>query len=183
MSVSGESVRIPGSPRKMVLVVFGSVAFVLAGLWLAGAFGSPPTSPRYGPGAAFVAGTLAIAFFGLCAVIASVALVRQLRGGGGLVFDADGFTDRSSVVAAGRVAWSEVSGLHVWSYGRTRTLCVDVHDAGAVLARQKQPRRTLMERNIRLVGTPVTISPVNLAGDFEELCRTFERFSGLQVTA
>lgn len=179
MTLSGDSIEIAASPRKLLMVLLGALVFVLLGLWLLGVFGPPPVPRWRSRLVADVAGAASVGFFGLIAVIALFQLATPDRRG--LWVDSLGFTDRSSVVAAGRVAWTDVVGLRVWQYQRTRTLCVYVRDPGPVLAAQPRLRRWLMTRSIKMLGTPVTITTTGLACDFDELCRAFEQHSGLHA--
>jgi len=62
----------PAPARKSGLGTFGSLAlslaFIVGGLWMAGAFGLPPASMRYTVGFVRVIGWAATGFFGFCFV-------------------------------------------------------------------------------------------------------------------
>ena len=53
---------------RICLRFLGAIGFVAGGMWMVGAFGEVPSSPRYSGGSAVFIGWLSIVFFGLCAV-------------------------------------------------------------------------------------------------------------------
>ncbi len=116
-------------------------------------------------------GLLSIAFFGATLGYGVRLLVR---GGPGLVLDENGFDDRSSGVAVGFVPWSDVRELAVLSISGQTFLAVRVHDPRAYAARGGRLARAAHRANIRMCGTPITISANQLAVSFDDLVRMFE---------
>lgn len=123
--------------------------------------------------AAFV-GVVGSLTFGL---FTAVGMRLALRSGMGLVIDADGFTDSSSFLAAGRVPWDEVTAWHIHEMQGQQNLCVVVADDQAVLDRMGRVARLFSRGNVKLVGTPVCIGLNNLAGTPQEILDSFEELS------
>ena len=70
------------SRRRLALLALGAVTFVAAGLWMGGAFGSPPDSRRYSEPAMFAIGWFGVVLFGACGLVAGKKLFEngeQLR--------------------------------------------------------------------------------------------------------
>src|SRR5262245_2521899 len=115
-------VAIPLSKRKIILLCLGSCAFVAAAAWmLSTAKQQSALDATLMTGVAW-AGML---FFGLCGAYALFKLFDQRAG---LIIDADGIIDNSSAVAAGRIVWSDVTGVRVCeTYGQA-FLVIEVSD-------------------------------------------------------
>jgi hypothetical protein len=94
-----------------------------------------------------IAGTLGVVFFGLCLVGFVILEGRRMLGRPVLVIDDEGYLDRSSLVAPGRVAWSEVSRVRIESVTGQRFLAVEPKDPEAIMARATRMRRWLMRLN------------------------------------
>jgi len=119
-------------------------------------------------------GLLTFAGFG----IGWIALL--LRSGPGLVVDDDGFDDRSSAAAVGRVPWADVTSLSRRSIGGTALLVVKVREPEAYLTRLGLLARLAASANLRWLGSPVVVASVPLKTDFAGLSRLlsegFERY-------
>ncbi len=156
--------EIARSRVKLVLLLTGSVGFSVVVLWLlSGRVGLPPIVA--------VACYVAVPF---CGVVAVIALRQMFDASPGLVVDAEGIIDDSSGVPAGRVFWSEMTGLRVVRIRRTRLLAIDVIDPQRFIAGASGMRRWAMAANARLYGTPVFISTVALRIRFDELVAILE---------
>ncbi|MEV0949483.1 STM3941 family protein [Promicromonospora sp. NPDC050249] len=123
-----------------------------------------------------VIGGVGTAFFGFATVVGWLTLLR--KPGAGLVVDADGFTDTSSGIAAGRTTWDQVTGWHLQHVQRQVNLCVMVQDPDSVLARMGPIKRLMSRGNVKLVGTPVCIGLTNLRGGPEPVLAAFEEYHG-----
>jgi hypothetical protein len=169
--------------RRVQLVV---IAFLLCPLMTGGAvvLGLLAVDPS------ILSGFLpqSILFRALCASISIVGSLvfglftvawiwLALRSDMGLVIDADGFTDSSSFIAAGRVRWDEVTGWHIYEVLGQRSLCVAVTDVQTVLDRMGPVARLLSRGNVELVGTPVCIGLNNLSGTPQEILGSFGELS------
>jgi len=96
-------------------------------------------------------------------------IVLVLRTGPGLVVDDTGFSDHSSVVAVGRVLWSDVTSVTERSVRGTSFVVVEVREPYAYLARLGGLARLAATANRRLVGSPVTVASVGLKTSFPSL--------------
>jgi hypothetical protein len=152
-------VVIERSRLKISLALAGVVLFLVAGWFLI----------RSGDPTGVLIGWVGIVVFGLFGV-AGVAMM--LRRGPGLVVDDEGFTDSSSVLAMGRVPWSDVVNVWEWKATSTTNIVVTVRDPEAYLARLRGPARWAARANVGMVGSPVALASTGLrisSGDLLEL--------------
>lgn len=96
--------------------------------------------------------------------------VRQLlRPGPALVVDDDGFDDRSSATAVGRVPWTDVARVTTWTMSGTTCVAVHVRNPDEHLARLGWFSRRAGRANVGLVGTPVVLAAGGMQRDTESL--------------
>jgi hypothetical protein len=102
--------------------------------------------------------------------VAGVAMM--LRRGPGFVVDDEGFTDASSMVAMGRVPWSDVVNVWKWKASTTTNIVVTVRDPEVYLTRLRGPAKWAAHANLGMVGSPVALASTGLRisrGDLFEL--------------
>ena len=105
------------APFRILFIVLGAIGFVLLGAWIAGLFGPPPR-----PGQQW-AGWLAIAFFGLCAVVSARRLFEHQDL---IVVDRNGLYWRRWSQAT--IPWSAIEWIEPRTVRRNRFLCIHLKD-------------------------------------------------------
>lgn len=110
-------------------------------------------------------GVVSLLFFGPATVYLLYQAVTER--GPALVLSDRGFTDNSSALRAGFVAWDEVESVGAYPMGVT----IRLRDPRAVLARQPAWRRALMKVNSKIASGDIFISVVSLPLQPEELLR------------
>ncbi|MFF7993962.1 STM3941 family protein [Kitasatospora xanthocidica] len=139
------------SPLRMVLVLIGSVAFVVLGAVL---LTGDDASVK-----AVVAGGLAVPFFGLCA---AVCVSRLVRGRPELVLDPAGLEH----VQLGRIAWSEIAAVRIRAVtvrGATQPMIeLLLADPAGYLARAPRIVRATAAANRSMGFGPANISTTTL---------------------
>lgn len=150
------NVVVERSRKKMMWAILGCLALVLASAVIA----------TQGPPLAIVIGVVGLVTF-LGFGVTWVVLSR--RKGPGLVVDDEGFDDRSSAVAVGRVPWSDVRGLSEWTASGSSSVVVHVADPDVYLVRLPWLARRLARVNVAMAGSPVTIASTGLDIDHERL--------------
>src|SRR5579863_3435306 len=118
------------------------------------------------------AGLLGLVFFG---PITLALLVRAGRNHPVLILDADGFTDRSTLIAAGPVPWPDVSRIDERPFMNRVFVAVTLADPAAFRARQPPWRRLVIRLNRRLVRGDVFIPDNVLPMPPAELVKTMRR--------
>jgi hypothetical protein len=161
------SVEIPLSKKKLLLMLFGSIAFVAAGIW----FVTHPQIKLLGnkpnPVLAYAIGFAAIAFFGFCAFCLAKKIFDAKPG---LVINAEGITDNCSGFSFGLMPWVDIEDIYVMEVGRQKLIMVLVNNPDDYINRQTNPlMKKLAAMNYRSYKTPVSITANTLQYNFDEL--------------
>lgn len=126
-----------------------------------------------------VIGLLGLAFF---APVTLVFLVRAMQNRPVLVLDADGFTDRGSIISAGYVPWQEVERIEERPVRKRVFVAVTVNDRAAFRARQSAWHRLLFRLNgpmaagdILIPDSVLPMSPAALVKTMRQLHRAAQR--------
>src|SRR6516164_9557180 len=95
-------VVVPLSKGRIILLLLGAVAFVVASIWM---WSIADAQTRFNPLTMKAAAIAGVSFFGMCAIYSSYKLFDTRPG---LIIDEQGIEDHSSAVAAGRIPWEDV---------------------------------------------------------------------------
>jgi hypothetical protein len=175
MPAAPEPIAIPYSRAKVGLLLLGTAVFVVAGIaFLAISVTLLQTPGNVADAAILVVMALVdLAFFGGGAPNV-FALFFDRRPG--LVFDRKGLTDRTTRVGVGFVPWSEVIGGRVIRVRSSRFLMVAVSDPQEYRQRGGWVRGFFSAANLRVYGTPISLSTGTLAMGFGEMVAAFHSF-------
>lgn len=167
------------SRTKLVLLILGACAFVVAGVWLLSLDAAEIRSGRgfrfffNDPTVVYGAGVASILFFGACGLY---GLRKMFDKKPGLVLNSDGIVDNASGVAAGFIPWSEVTGSGVVEIQKQKMLVIGVRDPQKYIDRGGALRRAMNKANSGMTGSPVAIPSVTLKINFSELVSLFNRY-------
>lgn len=155
-------IEIPLSKKKLILMLIGSIGFVMAGLWFVinpSLFGNPTL--------VFVTGVASISFFGLCAIYITRKLPDNRPG---LIIDKLGLTDNSSGVSGGQILWSDIENISVIEIHRQKLIMLQVKNPQDYIDKQTSGlKRKMMQMNFSMYGTPLSITSNALQIKFDEL--------------
>lgn len=154
------------SKKRLILMVLGSAVFVAGSAWLlviADRFNSPLLVR--------VVGILGMLFFGICLVSFIKAMCDKKVVIG---IDSRGITDNSSGTSVGLIEWGDITGFGRASVASNKFLVIHVSDPQKYLARLNNPFvRNAAESNMKMIGSPITISSQILTCKLEELESAF----------
>ncbi|MFD0793548.1 STM3941 family protein [Mucilaginibacter litoreus] len=156
-------IEIPLRKTRLILALTGAALLVLLGIWLV-------NKPGTHQSASLLISIAEYADIIIFALIGLYILNKILEAGPGLMIDADGITDNSSVFAVGFVPWEDVTGINKKQLSSGEIIVVMVTDINGYIRRQPNAlaRRTASTNN-RSCGSPVVIAAKALIYDFEEL--------------
>lgn len=157
-------IEIPLSKTKIVLLIVGSLLFVVAGFWIF--FYAADQQTRYAPLLAKIAGAAAIVFFATTGII---GLTKLFDGKAGLVIDEKGITDNSSGVSAGLIEWRDITGIRTEQIMANKFLLIDTAQPNKYIERANRVKGRIMQSNLKLYGTPLAIASTALKFNFKEL--------------
>jgi len=159
------SIEIALSKKKILLLWFGSLVFVVAGCW----FLFDPPTVRLHPAFIRIVGAASILFFGAAAIAYTRAFFQKKTG---LTINGEGITDRSSAVSAGLVPWDDISKIEVFSINNQKFLAIHVKTPLRYIERQKNLlKRQAMSVNYKMYETPIQITANPLKIKFDDLER------------
>ncbi|OWY25480.1 hypothetical protein C7N43_36870 [Sphingobacteriales bacterium UPWRP_1] len=158
------TIEIPLSKSKIALRAGGSVLFVLLGYYLF-------TTLSAGQSAAWAAfvkgvGAAAMLFFTITALYGVKKLFDKNIG---LTIDAQGITDNTHASSIGLIKWQDITDIKTAQIMSNRFLLIYTQNPHAILEKYSGIRRKLMEQNMKMYGTPVTITADTLQYPFDEL--------------
>lgn len=173
MPLTEDTLVIERSQGKMLLMVGALALFGALSLWLLlldeAAIrtlrpGSNPTWVHSIGGAGVVLSALGLIY----------GVVKLFDRRPGLVLSPQGITDHSSAVAAGLIPWSDVTGFSIFQVHRTRLMIILVRNPEDYARRGGALKRAVHRTNIRMVGSPLSISSNVLKIDFDRLHQQLE---------
>ncbi len=158
-----DTIKIPISKRKMLLLIGGAMLLIAASIFL---LIVPEASQRYNPLVIKSVSIAGIAFFGLCLVWA----IRQFFDKqAGLIIDAEGIIDATSAIGVGRIRWDEIEAFEIAEISSTKLLLIFVKNPEQLMAGQRGIKRKMMDMNMSMCGTPFAIATTSLQCTFDEL--------------
>ena len=162
-----KEIKIPYSKWKSILVIVGSLGFVVLGiLTLLDENGFTSVMYRSETFNKTVA-VLGILFFGTIAL----ALPWKLRSNRfGFEINEHGIVDHSNLSSVGLVEWEDIKGIRTGSFKKTSWLLVDTYNPQKYLDKAESGfKKWQLNSNVKAYGTPVYITSTVLSVKFTEL--------------
>lgn len=157
-------IEIPLSKTKILLLVGGSVLFVVASLFLIFVLADQQT--KLNPMLIKVIGVVGMLFFGATGITAAKKLFDNKMG---MIIDENGITDNSSGVSIGLIKWADITSIKTEQVSSTKFLLIKVSNPDFYLSQAKGLKRKMMEANNKMYGTPVSMTSNGLKCTFDEL--------------
>ncbi len=161
--------KIQLSKTKIVYAIFGSVIFVMIGLWL---LQNLDKFPKYNPLLLQIIFISTVIFFGLGG---AYLIVKFLDKKPGLVISDNGIFDNSSAISPGLIKWENITNVYVSELFGQKFITIEVNNAEKLLLKQTGLKKLLMTWNKNVFSSPVQISSNALKCNFEELYEIIER--------
>lgn len=127
-----------------------------------------------------IIGYAVVIFFSACGIFISQKLFDKKPG---LILDAEGITDNSSAVAAGKILWKDIKSIAVQQVQAQSFIMINVKNPEFYLQRERNPiKKRMMELNYRLYQTPLHITANGLKIGFEELYEIItEKYNSMKL--
>lgn len=160
-------IEIPLSKTKLLISVGSASLFVVLGFYiiLKGAHSQEDFNPLLVQGMGFVS----VVFFGAIAIFGSKKIFDRTPG---LIVDDKGVTDNSSGVCVGLIGWKDIAGISKYEVMSTKFLLIHVYNPEKYLVKANKTKARIMKANMKMAGTPLTISSTALQCDFTELTKS-----------
>lgn len=144
-------IKIPQNKTKIGLLTIGSLLFVAIGffmLWSA-------------------LGIIAILFFG---ATTGYGIFKLFDSKSGLIIDANGITENTNATSIGFIAWNDIYQIRIQQVASEKFIMIDLKTPQKYMDKAGNVfKKNLMKMNMKLYGTPVSISSRTLNYNFEEL--------------
>ncbi|WP_223816125.1 STM3941 family protein [Adhaeribacter rhizoryzae] len=159
-------IEVPLSKKKILLLVLGSIAFVIFGILF---ILNPETfvSPIFrNPQILRIIGIAAVIFFSATGIYGFRKLFDQKIG---LIVDEHGITDYTNASSVGLIDWADITGIETEEVMSTKFLLIFTINPDKYLERVKGFKRKLMQGNMKMYGTPLAITSTTLNYNFNDL--------------
>ncbi len=165
-----EKIEIPLSKNKLFLGIGGSILFVFLGVWLfsnADSFQENSFRLLRNPMIVKGVGIVGILFFGAIGIFGIKKLFDKKIG---LIIDSNGITDNSNASSVGLIEWSDITNITTEQVMSTKFLLIDVTNPEKYIGKAKNGMQAkLMRSNMKMYGTPLSITSNSLKCDFNKL--------------
>ena len=162
-------IEIPLSKKKIALLLFGAIVFIVGGIWIA-------TNPEKfipnifkitDPEIIRICGIIGIMFFGATGIYGIKKLFDKKVG---LTIDSSGITDNSNASSIGLIEWNDISEIRTKKVMSTKFLLIEIVNPEKYIGKAKNGLQTkLMKANMNMYETPLSITSNTLKYDFGEL--------------
>ena len=163
---TNETLKIPLSKGKLVLLLAGALLFVILGLW----FIKQPEIFRKGVALIIAIGYAAVIFFGICAIFIFRKLFDTKAG---IILDDKGIHDNSSGVSAGFIPWGDITNISTIEVSRQKLIMIEVNNPDDYINRQTNfIAKKAAAINHKMYGSPISITATSLKYSFDDLYYT-----------
>ena len=165
-----DKIEIPLSKNKIILLTIGSFLFVIAGIWLfanSTEFQNHSMRLLRNPMVVKSVGIISVLFFGATGVYGIRKLFDKKVG---LIIDKNGITDNSNASSIGLIEWKDILEIKTEQVMSTKFLLIEVNNPEKYIEKAKNGMKArLMKANMRMYGTPLSITSNTLKYDFNKL--------------
>jgi len=158
---------IEQSKSKTILIIVGSLIFVLCSLWiLTISFETENVFDKLNNVFVKVIAFIGVVFFGFCGIYGVVMLFDSKPG---LILNSFGITDNSSAIAVGQIPWYEIRGFSEFEMSGQKMLIVLVREPDKYINRGNFIRQKWNKATFKMVGSPISISANTLKINYDKL--------------
>jgi len=157
-------IEIPLSKTKLLFGIGGSILFVVLGLYLFTTIADHQT--RFNPTLVKVAGIAGILFFGATGIY---GVKKVFDNNVGLTIDDNGIVDNTNASSIGLIKWADITEIRTEQVMSTKFLLIFTKDPNGILEKVSGIKRKLMAGNMKMYGTPLSITSSTLKYNFNDL--------------
>jgi hypothetical protein len=159
-----QKIEIPLSKTKILLGIGGSVLLVVAGVFLFTTIANDYIGAKSMVVKAI--GVIGVLFFSSTGIYGVKKLFDNKIG---LTIDEAGITDHSTATSIGFIPWTDITEIRTEQVMSTKFLLIFTRDPIPFLEKVTGIRRKLLEANLKMYGTPFSITSNTLQYDFNSL--------------
>ena len=157
-------IEIPLSRTKLLLIgVGGSILFVALGFYL---FTTAADQQRFNPTFVKVVGIVSILFFCITGIY---SIKKMFDKNIGLIIDENGIIDNTNTTSIGLIKWSDITEIKTKQIMTTKFLLIFTNNPNEILEKASGMKRKLLAGNMKMYGTPLSITSTTLKYNFNDL--------------
>ncbi len=150
----------------MLLLLLGALGFVTIGtLFIVNPDKFISTRMR-SPIIIRVTGVASVLFFGAAAIYGTKKMFDKAIG---LTIDDNGIIDNTNASSVGLIKWADITEIKTEQVMSTKFLLIFTTDPDAILEKASGMKRKLMTANMKMYGTPLSITSTSLKINFDDL--------------
>ncbi|HWY98605.1 MAG TPA: STM3941 family protein [Bacteroidia bacterium] len=163
MKPINQTVEIPLSKRKIILLFFGAIISVLLSyrLWTIA-----DTQTHYPTIYVQCVSILGIILFGFGIIFAPIKLFDKRPG---LIISDEGIQDNSGISSGRFYPWINITGFKMVKIKRTKLLLIFMDNTEEIINRESTWKQKMMKLSLSTYGTPISIGSGTLKCNFDEL--------------
>jgi hypothetical protein len=163
MNKMNSEIEIPISKKKTILIIFGSLIFVICCVWL---WTKAESQTTYPPIILQIITIVGIAFFGLGPIFGLKKLFDKRPG---LIISKTGIQNNLSVFSGHFISWTNIENFEIIQIKGTRIILINVNNAEEAISQESKIKQKIMRFSMKEYGTPYSIGSGSLLVDFDEL--------------
>ncbi|WP_121246587.1 STM3941 family protein [Mucilaginibacter phyllosphaerae] len=169
-SIPFETLEIPLSKGKLIILFVGSLLFVAAGFWFIKQPETITQTVAMPPAILILAGYTSLGFFGSCAIF---IFKKFFDTKAGIIINRNGIYDNSSGVSAGFIPWGDISNISTMEISKQKLIMIEVINPEVYINRQTNfIAKKASAINHKMYGSPINISANSLQYKFDDLYYT-----------
>lgn len=159
-------IEIPLSKSKMLLLLFGAIGFVVMGTFFILNTDKFVSSIIRNPEIIKIVGFLSVLFFGAAGVY---GIRKMFDKSVGLTIDDNGIIDNTNASSIGLIKWADITEIRTEQVMSTKFLLIFTNNPNEILEKASWMKRKLMKGNMKMYGTPLSITSTTLKYNFDDL--------------
>jgi len=157
-------IEIPLSKTKILLTIGGSILFVVLGIYFITTMADQLT--RFNPTLVKGVGIASVLFFGATGIY---GIKKLFDNNVGLTIDDNGIIDNTNATSIGLIKWADITEIRTEQVMSTKFLLIFTKDPNEILEKVSGMKRKLMAGNMKMYGTPLSITSTTLKYNFNAL--------------
>ena len=157
-------IEIPLSKTKLLVGTGGSILMIILCFYLCTTISDQQT--RFNPTLVKVVGIAGILFFGATGIY---GIKKMFDKNVGLTIDDNGIIDNTNASSIGLIRWSEITEIKTEQVMSTKFLLIFTNDPNGILEKVTGMKRKLLVGNMKMYGTPLSITSTTLKYNFADL--------------
>lgn len=162
-----DTIEIPLSKTKILLLLIGAIAFVAFGILFIINPGSFQSGVFRSSEIIRIIGIVSVVFFGLCLLFIARKLVDNKVG---LTIDQYGITDNTNGTSVGLIEWDDITNIRTIQIASTKIMMLDTDQPEKYMERATNAiSKRAMKANHKMYGSPLSIVSNSLKIKYKDL--------------